>query len=595
MSDFENSDPNVPPPISSAPPRRGGGGGFNLVGTVRAARRWGWGAWAAVGVILLSLTGWFVYSAFRITVPDKHIAVLIRKTGEDLPNHEEIAPSGDHKGIQIEVLTEGRYFYNPYSWDWEVIPMQEVPPGKLAVKVRLHGDDLPIGQFIAWEEGQKGIVPSVLRPGRYPINPYVEKLVLHDPVTIPAGHKGVVTHLSGEMPEVPNQLLVGAVPAQGVQQDGAVQGVQQDGAAQGAQQDTSDGHHELKVSANDQRGVHAKTLNPGTYYANPYLLRINTIDCRSQRYNLAENNDMGFPSKDGFWVSLHGIIEFRIMPDRAAEVFVTYNDADNDVLGQERLDEEIIRKIIMPKARSVCRLQGSNSTGRNFIDGETRVAFQNEFEKDMREACEPLGIQINQALITKIDPPQAIAGPVRDREIAKQTLSQYTEEIKRQEAEITLAVEQEKVKQRQEKITADQGVVKITVEAKRKQEVAITKANENLAVAQFKLDAAQDEAAAILARAKAEADVIVFQNEAEAAGWRRAVEALGDGESFARYVLFQKLAPGYRSIMTNTADSPLMEVFRTFLPEDQRTASPDTTESTSTEVKAPDEDGGPLP
>ena len=37
-----------------------------------------------------------------------------------------------------------------------------------------------------------------------------------------------------------------------------------------------------------------------------------------------------------------------------------------------------------------------------------------------------------------------------------------------------------------------------------------------------------------------------------------------DGEAYARYVLYQKLAPGYRSIMTNTADSPLMEVFRNF-------------------------------
>ena len=32
--------------------------------------------------------------------------------------------------------------------------------------------------------------------------------------------------------------------------------------------------------------------------------------------------------------------------------------------------------------------------------------------------------------------------------------------------------------------------------------------------------------------------------------------------AFARYVLYQKLAPGFRSIMTNTADSPLMEVFK---------------------------------
>ncbi len=72
-----------------------------------------------------------------------------------------------------------------------------------------------------------------------------------------------------------------------------------------------------------------------------------------------------------------------------------------------------------------------------------------------------------------------------------------------------------------------------------------------------KLSAAKDEAEAILARAAAKAAVIGFENEADAAGWKTAVEALGnDGEAYARYVLYQKLAPGYRSIMTNTADSP---------------------------------------
>ncbi len=565
MSEYRFPDGPPEPNPTSRPHKFG-----ERVGSgVRAVRQWSWGTWIVLGVILLGAVGWFVYSSFRIDVPDKHIAILVRKTGRDLINQQEVAPDDTYKGVQKNFLTEGRYFYNPYLWDWEVIPMQEVPPGRLGVVVQLEGDDLLTGEFVAWDDDQKGILPTVLRPGRYPINPYVKRIELQDPVTIPAGHKGVVTFLSGVMPEQVNQLLVRTDGANVLQQDGG-----------------SGEHHELIVSSTAQRGVQEQTLDPGTYYANPYLVRINTIDCRSQRFNLAENNDMGFPSKDGFWVSLQGIIEFRIKPEHAAEVFVTYNDTSNDSPGREHVEDEIIRKIILPNARSFCRLRGSNSTGKDFIDGETRLAFQREFQEEMKNTCDPLGIEIIQALITKIDPPQAIAGPVRDREISKQTLAQYTEEIKRQEAEIALAVEKEKVKQAQEKITAEQAVVKVTVEAKRKLEVAVTKANENLAVAQFKLDAAQDEAAAIQARAKADADVIVFQNEAEAAGWRRAVEALGDGESFARYVLYQKLAPGYRSIMTNTADSPLMEVFRMFLPKEQRAAS---SGESATEIKVPDD------
>ena len=37
----------------------------------------------------------------------------------------------------------------------------------------MYGDDLAAGELIAWKENQKGIVPEVLRPGRYPINAWV--------------------------------------------------------------------------------------------------------------------------------------------------------------------------------------------------------------------------------------------------------------------------------------------------------------------------------------------------------------------------------------------------------------------------------------
>ena len=68
---------------------------------------------------------------------------------------------------------------------------------------------------------------------------------------------------------------------------------------------------------------------------------------------------MGFPSKDGFWVSLDGIIEFRVNPERAAQVYVEYNDSQNG----DRIDEEIVAKVIMPNARSFCRLEGSKQVG----------------------------------------------------------------------------------------------------------------------------------------------------------------------------------------------------------------------------------------
>ncbi len=478
-----------------------------------------------LGIIVVSSV-WTIYTSFRIDVGSGEIAILIRKTGLDIPNDEEVAPTLDHKGIQRGVLTEGRHFFNPYSWSWQVIKQVEIAPGDMGVKVSLAGDDLGYGDFLAKVDAKgeaitKGIMPGVLKPGRYPINPYLYSVEVQKPVTIPAGFKGVVTNLAAPLAADPNKLLV---------KDG-------------------------------ERGVQEETKEPGTHYLNPYVTRVDLVDCRSQRFNLGEEGDMGFPSKDGFWVSLDGAIEFRVLPEKAAEVYVLFNQMEN---GPE-IDTEIVHTVIMPNARSFCRLQGSNSSGREFIQGTTRTAFQDAFEKSMKEACEPLGIDVIQALITKIRPPQQIADPVRKREIAKQQELQYKQQALQQESEQKLAVEKALVEQKQALVTASQEVVKVTTLAMQEQEVAITKANENAAVSQLKLDASIDEAAAITAKGKAAADVVRFDNEAEAAGWTKAVEAFdGDGQSYAQYVLYQKLSASYRRIMVNTADSPIMKIFESF-------------------------------
>lgn len=484
-----------------------------------------WLVSAFVGGVFLVAAGWFVYSQFRIDVGTGEMAVLIKKVGKDIANGDEVAPGPEYKGIQKEVLKEGRYFYNPFNWEWEVMPQTVIPNGKLGILVSRTGDDLEYGEFLARKDASgnlsKGIVPEVLRPGRYAINPYLFDVTEEEPKTVPAGYKGVVTNLAGPFPKQPNNLLVEP----------------------------------------GERGVQKETLDPGTYYVNPFMTRISFVDCRSQRFNLAEGKDMGFPSKDGFWVSLDGIIEFRVDPEKAAEVYVIYNENENG----ERIDEELVRKIIMPNARSFCRLEGSNNLGREFIQGITRTQFQEDFQKDMHEKCEPQGIEIIQALITRTRPPEQIAGPVRDREIAKQQERKYQQQIIQQEQEQKLAIKQEMVNQKQALVKIEQEIIKVTTEAERMQEVAVTKANEGLAVAEFKRDAAVDEAAAIIARGKAEADVVRFENEADAAGWKRAVQAFdGNGNQFAQYVLYQKLSAAYRSIMVNTADSPIMKVFETF-------------------------------
>jgi regulator of protease activity HflC (stomatin/prohibitin superfamily) len=514
---------------------------------------------ALVGVPFAAVTA---YNACKIEVDTGQQAVLIRKVGLDLAKDQELAPPRKdgttyYKGVQTEgeygVLTEGRYFYNPFFWDWEISKQFEVPNGKIGIRIALAGDDLPAGRILA-EPGQKGILAKVELPGRYPYNPYAQTFELHDLVTVPAGFRGVVTSLSGGLPKDPNQFLAG---------DG-------------------------------ERGVQKKTLDPGTYPLNPYQTRVSLVDCRSKRFNLGEGSSMDFLSSDGFPVTLDGAIEFRVMPEQAAEVFVKYNEADNG----DMIDDEIIKKIITPESRSLCRTGGSKLSGGQFISGNDREVFQRNLVKSLTENCKKQGVEILAVAITRVEPPQDIAEPVRDREVAKQKLAQFQQEKMQQLSEAKLGIEVLMAEQKQKVVQAEATVIVQTTKAEQDAGVAATLAEQRLKVTQTQLEAAKDKASAIVAKAQADADVIRFNNKAEVSGLASRVAAFdGDGSALAQNILVGKLAPGFRSILSNS-EGPLMDLFGQFVktskePKEKKT-SPSTEEKGLGVAKNPELPASPF-
>jgi len=497
-------------------------------------RPWWFGA-AGFGLVALGLVA-VAYEACKVEVGTGRQAVLIRRAGRDLTPEMELAPTPEngrqyYKGVQAGVLTEGRYFYNPFYWAWEVSPQYVVPDGKLGVRVALGGEELPEGHVLA-EPGQKGVLREALKPGRYPYNPYAEAIELHPPVTVPAGFRGVVTLLAGREPVDPNVFLVEP----------------------------------------GERGVQAATLEPGTYYLNPYETRVSLVDCRSKRFNLGQDGEMDFLSSDGFPITLDGAIEFRVLPDQVADLFVKYNEAPNG----DEIDEEIIAKIIGPESRSLCRVGGSRLSGGQFISGASREKFQRDLVTQLTANCKTQGIEILAVAITSIQPPQAIAEPVRAREVAAQQRLQYVQEKIQQLSEAQLKVQEVLAEQKQQLVEAEQAVVIKTTRAEQDQRVAVVLAGQKLKVAGTQLEAAKDKASAVVAKGRADAEVIRFNNAAEVAGLAARVTAFGgDGNALARNVFVAKLAPGFRSILSN-AEGPLMDLFGQFTREGNptRAASP---------------------
>ena len=159
-------------------------------------------------------------------------------------------------------------------------------------------------------------------------------------------------------------------------------------------------------------------LDPGTYYLNPYLVNVVEVNLQSQRFAMSGDDAITFFTLDGFTVRVEGTIEFNISRDKAA--LLTHRVGDMD---------DVLKKIILPRARGFSRIEGSKHPAINFIIGETRQQFQDSLEAHLRQQSEEWGVNIRSVLIRNILPPDEIASVIREREVAVQNARKFEQQI----------------------------------------------------------------------------------------------------------------------------------------------------------------------
>jgi len=463
----------------------------------------------------------FIWFFCRIEPTAGEIAVLIRKTGENLPPGQVIALEKGQKGIQLDVLPEGRYFRNPYTWSWKIQRILDVPAGKLAVLTRLYGEELPPGRIIA-ENGQRGIVRDIQRPGKYRINPYAYEVAEFSAINIQPGHVGVVTSLTGR--DVLNDDLA------------------------------MDQRNTFMVE-DGMKGVTGMLLDPGTHYLNPYIYNTVEVNLQSQPFEMSGKDVINFLTLDGFTVTVEGYIEFAI--DRSDAALLTHRVGDMD---------DIIKKLILPRARGFSRIEGSKHPAVNFIVGETRQKFQNDLEAHLRLKAKGWGIDIKAVNIRKIIVPDEIASINRARELAVQDAAKYEQQIVQAKSKAELTKQEMLAIQNREKVEADTKRIRAVIDAEQNQSVRVIAAQKELDVARVEYEAALFQSEAILLTADGEKDAIKAQNEAEANVLASRVSAFGSGANFARYTLYEKIGPQVSSLLSSDAPDGVGGIFSSFAP-----------------------------
>lgn len=471
---------------------------------------------------LVILPLWFWYFC-RIEPGPGTLAILIHKTGQDLPSGQILATEPGQKGIQMEVLAEGRYFRNPYSWGWKYAKIQDIAPGQVGVLIRLYGKDLPPGKIIA-DDGFKGIVAEVLRPGKYRINPYAYEVRMFDAITIRAGSVGVM------MSQIGLDALQDEMPAEK--------------------------RNTFLVEAG-MKGVLPEVLDPGTYYLNPYMVSVVEVNLQSQRFEMSGEDAISFLTMDGFTVNVEGTLEFALLREQAA--LVTHRVGDMD---------DILKKIILPRARGFSRIEGSKNPAIAYIVGETRQKFQNNLEEHLRAQCNIWGVDIRSVLIRNILPPQEIASIIRDREVAVQNARKFEQQIEQAKSKAELTKQEMLAVQNKEKVAADTARIRAVIAAEQDQAVRVISANKELEVAKLESQAASFQAQAVLLKAEAERDVIRLNNKAQADVFAEQAKAFGTGMNFSRYIFYQRVAPRIHSVLSGDQPEGLGAIFTPFLPKE---------------------------
>jgi len=316
-------------------------------------------------------------------------------------------------------------------------------------------------------------------------------------------------------------------------------------------------------------------VSAGTYYLNPYVKAITTVKVRSHRVELS---DIEFPSRDGFILRPHVLVEYAVLPEKAPEMLIRLTDAgilhQKDGTPEEIKENEILQKIILPHMRGYARIEGSNFDARDFIITtpglkdervtNNRERLQRSLFNKVQPRCAEVGIDIRAVTLADMVPPPDLAKQISERELARVEREKNEVRLGQYKTEQQLKAAEALKQQEQDKVEAQTRLIQAKTQAAQKKQVEESKFKQELANATLRLEAARKTAEAILARGKADAEVINLKNEAEVAGLRRAVQGFSTAALFAQHHVLMRLGPALSEIFASD-ESEFARLFANYL------------------------------
>jgi hypothetical protein len=540
---------------------------------------------AALVAVCFAVWGAWEWAFCRFYVGPNEMAVITAKSGEPLPPGQILAHKGQ-RGVQEEVLAEGRHFLNPIEFEHQTLPVTIIPAGKLGIITSKVGKELPEGEFLA-APGEKGIWRRVLGPGKYRLNPVGYKIDIEDAISIPIGYVGVITSLSGQQaPEGefakagekgvradilqpglyyvnPREFKVDVLEV-GVNQVSLV-GTKGGNVVTKSQIQTNNGamqqlDRNMLAQQQQKREEYFETTKSMLSNA-PAAPPAGSADTRQQAdrdksrgalhaipetANFMLNQVVEFPSRDGFEISLDMTVEFELLPENMAWIFRSYGDLP-----------AAVDKIIMPQILSISRLKGSAYGARDFIIGEGREKFQDDMTEALAKALGEKKIIIHNALIRHVNVPMQILDPIQQASVAQEQDLTNKEKQNTAKKQAELNTELSLIDQRRLEVAQETEKLKAEIKADQIKQVAEIGGETMKSVADIDKQSAAVRAEKTTTLGKAEAEVVRLVEGEKAKGYQMKIKAFGDPVAYNLWTFATSLSDEMKINILHTGPGTL--------------------------------------
>ena len=137
-------------------------------------------------------------------------------------------------------------------------------------------------------------------------------------------------------------------------------------------------------------------------------------------------------------------IEWEVEPKHIPDLVAEFGPLDN-----------VERNVIDQQARKISRDRGFNYGAQDFLEGEKREKFQEDFTKELEKVCEKENVLVRSAFIRNIVIPEPFLKQQRDKQIAVETKTTTEARQETQETDNKVALEKSTIAQAEQKVKAE--------------------------------------------------------------------------------------------------------------------------------------------